>query len=70
MIDPTQLTLARDAETKLIAALAACEALSEYERTTGTLAVRVAFTQLPAERVERWRAFLAEAEAGTRSARM
>jgi hypothetical protein len=66
MLTDTQRTLARDAEAKLLAASAACEALKDHERTN-VVAVHVAFTGLTVERVARWQSTLNEIEAGTRS---
>jgi hypothetical protein len=67
MMNPRQLTLARAAEAKLQEALAACEALTEFERTNA-VATRVAFTQLPRQNVEQWQARLNAVDGGTLTA--
>lgn len=65
-MNETHKNLAREAETKLHEAVAACDALAEFERTT-VVTQHVAFRQLSADAVAKWRSELDEVEAGKRA---
>jgi hypothetical protein len=66
LTNDAQLAKAREAQTKLYAAVEACEALVEFERCNAC-DVSLAFNTLSRQQVDRWNAFLNDAVAGTRT---
>lgn len=66
MTNETQIALARELESKLRDAVAANDALIEFERTTPLNGPRLAFP-LSADQFARWAAHIGAIEAGTRN---